>query len=262
MAGTLRRRLLWIGGGVTTLVVVAALAVTFFFRDTATPVTQDEVVATLPGAGGGNPGDDGVYSYETVGFEEVDALGGGRHDFPAETFLTLRSEGCGTAVRWQALKERWDEDLICDDGRIQYVHTFHEWFGVEDLTQYECPEEAHAYPRNGETTWSFVCSTGDTFEEYTYEVIGTEELVIGGQPTVTLHLRIVSTVTGQTVGDSEIHDWVVPGTDLIVKRTVRGDNTTESRIGGVTYHEEFEVILRSLTPVGGSSEQLGDPGDE
>jgi hypothetical protein len=250
MDGTVRRRLLWIGGGLTTLVIVAAAAVLFFFRDTATPVTEEEVAATLAGEGGSAPGDPGLYSYATTGFEEADALGGGRHDYPPETFLTLRTVGCGTAVRWQALKERWDEDLICDDGTLQGIDSYHEWFGVTDLHEYRCEEGAHVYPEDGETSWSFTCSTEVTFETYTYEVVGTEELVIAGEAVPTLHLRIVSEIIGETNGDSEAHEWVLPGTNLVVKKIVRRDNVTDTRIGGVGYHEEFEAVLTSLSPAG------------
>lgn len=246
----MRRRLLWIGGGVVTLVLVAGAAVLFFFRDTATPVTREEVAATLTGAVGAAPGEEGVYAYQTTGFEEVDALGGGRHDYPAETYLTIRAEGCGTVLRWQPLRERWDEDIVCDDGRIERIDSYHEWFGVRDLHQYQCGEDAHGYPREGETTWSFTCATEVTSEEYTYTVVGTEELTIGGEAVVTVHLHGTSIISGETVGDSEFHEWVVPGTELIVKMTMRGDNVTDSRIGAVTYHEEFEVVLTSLTPAG------------
>jgi hypothetical protein len=246
----MRRRLLWIGGGLATLVIVAAAAVTFFFRDTATPVTEEEVAATLAGGGGSAPGDHGLYSYATTGFETADALGGGRHDYPPETFLTLRAEGCGTVVRWQALKERWEEDLICDDGTLRRIDSYHEWFGVSDLHQYRCEAGAHAYPWDGETSWSFTCSTDVTFETYTYDVVGIEELVIDGEAVPTLHLRILSEITGETTGEAEMHEWVLPGTHLVVKRTVRGDNVTDTRIGDVGYHEEYEAVLTSLNPVG------------
>ena len=115
------RTRLWIIGGVLAVVLVGTLVVwQVTLRDTATPLLGSDVVAEIggspsapstqrppgdtsrpsatPQAGTGSvggdafvvgsaPGDPGLYTYATTGFEEIDALGGARHGYPAETLL-------------------------------------------------------------------------------------------------------------------------------------------------------------------------------
>ena len=123
----LSRRLM-IGAAALVLVGLAGFAAwRLAFRDTTTPVSAEEVVqeagerttSTVPttappttatpttgttaapattatpvdGTGfdvGTAPGDPGLYVYATLGFEEIDALGGARHDYPSETFITIQ----------------------------------------------------------------------------------------------------------------------------------------------------------------------------
>ena len=100
-----------------SLVVAAAGVVLFVFRDRADPVQREDVAATLV-TGGGRPGDFGLYLYATTGFETTDALAGSRHEYPAQTYMTIQPGGCGTQVRWQALDQRWDEYDFCPDGSL------------------------------------------------------------------------------------------------------------------------------------------------
>ena len=44
----------------------------------------------------------GIYRYKTTGSEQIDALGGTSHDYPAETTLTVVAGDCGVHVRWDA----------------------------------------------------------------------------------------------------------------------------------------------------------------
>jgi len=53
--------------------------------------------------------EDGVYVYDTKGFEQTNALGGARHDYPAESTITVQHGGCGWTTRWQPLQERWEQ---------------------------------------------------------------------------------------------------------------------------------------------------------
>ena len=54
-----------------------------------------------------------MYVYDTAGFETTDALTGGRHDYPAQTTITVQDAGCGSVQRWQPLDQRWDETETC-----------------------------------------------------------------------------------------------------------------------------------------------------
>ena len=57
---------------------------------------------------------------------------------------------------------------------------------------------------------------------------------------------------GETFGDNIVDAWVLPGTPLIVQRIQNSTTTSQSRIGPVEYHEEYQLRLRSLYPDGGT----------
>lgn len=243
---------LWAGGGTAVFVAVVAIGVLVLFRDSATPVSREEITFGLGSMDAGTEiGDTGLYVYETSGFETASALGGGRHDYPAETFLSIRPGECGTAYRWQALEERWTETHLCDDGRLDYTTAWHKWFGVEDLSDYVCDDSAHVVPVGDETTWGFSCENIDvTTVHWVYEVVGTEMVEVAGEQVETLHLIATETDIGATVGTGTHHRWVLTDPYLVVKEVVAIDNTTESPIGGVDYVERYELVLTSLTPTG------------
>ena len=243
---------LWIGGGTAVFAAVVAIAVLVMFRDSATPVTREEATFGLGSLEAGTgAGDHGLYVYETTGFEHASALGGSTHDYPAETFLSIRSEGCGTTYRWQSLEERWDEITICDDGSIDRFTSYHEWFGVQDLSVYVCDEMARFLPVGDETSWSFSCvNEGVTTQDWVFEIIGLEMVDVGGEEVEALHVVASETVTGETVGGGVHHRWVLTDPLLVVKESVEIANTTDSPVGDVDYTEQYDQRLTSLTPSG------------
>jgi len=248
--GRAKRLALWFGGGAVVFVAVIAVGVLVLFRDSATPVTREEATFGLDSFESGTEvGDVGLYVYETTGFETASALGGGRHDYPAETFLSVRPGECGTVYRWQALEERWTETYLCEEGRLDFTTAWHKWFGVEDLSDYECDDSARLFPIGDETTWAFMCENpGVTTVHWVYEVIGTEMVDVGGEAVETLHLVATETDIGTTVGTGTHHRWVLIDPYLVVKERVEINNTTESPVGGVDYVEQYEIVLTSLTP--------------
>jgi hypothetical protein len=64
----------------------------------------------------------------------------------------------------------------------------------------------------------------------------------------TVHIRVVSETSGKTDGASSVEEWVRPEDGLLIKRTIVDNSTTSSQIGDVAYHEEAEIMLRSLRP--------------
>lgn len=237
---------------VLAAVLSGAAAVLFLvFRDTATPATVDVVTRSVPGLGDGDgsPGSAGIYQYATVGFETADVFAGGQHDYPAETYLTLRPHGCGTEIRWQPLEERFDEIVVCEDGRLATINSLHTWFGVAEVNEFGCDADARTYPQDGQGDWSFNCEkAGDSVQAWQYEVRGSDSIEVGGDTIEALHVVGSYTVTGRTTGTAEIHEWLLPGTHLPLRRTSVMDNVTDTALGPVTYHEEFEITLVSLTP--------------
>jgi hypothetical protein len=241
-----RRALLWAGAIVGVVVVVVGVIV-IAFRDRATPLDAGDVAETTVVPGGSEPGDHGLYVYETSGFETTGALGGARHDYPAETFLTLQPGGCGTVVRWQSLEQRWTEWEICDDLTLAGWDSFHEWFGVANLDEWTCPEPVAVTGEAG-TVWEAACSMEGTTRRARYEALGREMLEIDGEMVETLHVRSTSTTTGETRGEATTDAWLLPGTPLVVQRVVEKSSLSASRIGDVEYREEYRVRLRSLVP--------------
>jgi len=201
--------------------------------------------------GGGAPGDFGLYSYATDGFESTDALNGAIHEYPAETFMTIQPGGCGEIVRWQALRERWGEWDLCDDGAMVSWTSFNEWYGVRNTDTWVCDPPVPYTGEPGET-WRVRCVNtnpdhpADHFAEYL--VVGFETLTIGDETVETLRIRMTATTVGWTESTMVEETWTMPGTNLVVRRTRDYTSFNDTHIGRVEYHEEYDVVLTSLSP--------------
>ncbi len=243
-----------IASGVVVALVIAGVAVLFAFRDVATTLGEEEFGLTVI-TGGGEPGDYGLYVYATTGYESTDALAGARHDYPAETYLTIQPGGCGTLVRWQPLEQRYEEWDYCADGRMAGWDSFYEWFQIDNTDQWECPEPVEVQGEPG-ASWVVDCSkvaseeAGAARETNSYEVVGYEPLVVDGEEVQTLHVRTAVAGSGATTSSGQVDTWYLVGTPLPVRRVVVHDSTTDSRIGAVQYHEQAEIQLTSLRPRG------------
>lgn len=252
MAGKNRKRGLIIGAAVLLVVVIALVLYFVVFRDTATPVQSEEVGATLI-TGAGQPGDYGLYRYTTTGYQTTDALAGGRHDYPAETYMTIQPGGCGTLVRWQALRERWEEWDFCSDAGLATRRSYHEWFQIGNLDVWTCSPPVPTRSDPGEVaTGTCLRPAGAKAEaaedSLRYETIGYETLPVGGEQVETLHVRAISTGRGGTVMTRIIDIWTLPGTHLIVRQTVESTSVTQSFLGTVNAYEEYQLNLVSLLP--------------
>ena len=248
-----RARTIWmIGGGLGLAAVVAGGAVLFAFRDVATPVGEEDIGITVV-TGGGAPGDYGLYTYATTGFESTDALAGGRHDYPANTYLTIQPGGCGELVRWQGLEQRYEEWDFCPDGSLSGFSSFHEWFKVANTDVWECAGAPAPQTEPG-AAWTVECTraggeeTGVAADTLAYEVVGFETVTVGGEAVETLHVRVRGLERGATRGSSLSDMWLLPGTNLPVRWVEQRDSVSDSRIGEVGYSEQFEATLVSLRP--------------
>ncbi len=234
--------LLAIAAIATVVIIVATVAWRLSLRDTTTPVA-----VTAPGPG--------VYVYTTTGHEEIDALGGARHDYPAETVIQIGAEGCGLALTWQPLEERFDRYELCNEaGELvqAQVSSFHRWFGRDDLQEYACAGEAWLVPPDpGITRWSYECATDDRTEAFESEVVGSETLTVAGTALETLHVRTVSTLTGATEGESLVETWWSTEGAIPVRVVAERSSRTGSLIGDVSYTESYELDLTSVDPVDG-----------
>ena len=278
----MRLRLVAVSVGVVVAAVTVWIVWSVGWRDTATPITPSQAAANavattgvedndVPGTAsdgadivttappvtfvaGNDPGGPGLYTYATVGFEEVDALGGARHDYPEQTFMTVQEGGCGLVVRWTALEERWDEQELCpvDSGMaVARYHSYHEWFGRSDLQEFACgPAIAAAVPA-GVGTWSYECSNADRTERFEVEGIGNDTLDVSGAEVPVFHVRVTSTLTGQSEGQAQVETWYLEGSTLVVRRIVTRSSVSDSLIGSVAYNEACEINLTSAAPASG-----------
>jgi hypothetical protein len=228
----------------TTAAIPATTAET-----TSSPETTVEVPPTAPSLV-----EPGIYRYTTTGSEDVDALGGATHDYPAETTLTVVASGCGVHLRWDALRERRDEWALCATGDgielqpdgVQY----HEFFGQPDEEAVACaspvlvvpvtatpPPAVHQSCTLANDPWS---PSWEVLERATRSIDGTD---IGVQ-----HVRM-------TIDDDDeywehtVVDWYLADSGLPVEVRSTKESRSPSPIGGVIYHEHYDLELISIVPL-------------
>lgn len=195
----------------------------------------------------------GVYTYDTTGFERLDALGGARHDYPSETTITVRHTDCGVIERWQPLTDRYDERSLCSVGDTQLLDWYESsraFFGQHDTRRLRCDPGSVAFARSAPAgqVYRYRCTDPETDGRVEVTIVGDEDLTIGGVAVRARHLRSVSEVQGDSKARSTIDLWAHPDTGLVLRRTSTLDGTSPGPSGDVSYHEESTLLLRSLTP--------------
>jgi hypothetical protein len=250
--------------GVVAVVTAAAVAVGGFLylrsRDQATPLSTDAAVQRFRGDGASPSSPtatrsmpaEGVYVYATSGGEQVDALGGLRHDYPPETTVTIRYHGCGVLFRWDALVERWDERVTCPAEAGSQVQTFssrHEFFGRADQRDlaFEPGNVACPAPLPG-TTWTFRGSGSDTNVDGKGEVVGLPTVRVDDRPIETIRVRVTVRSEGNARGTSQRDSWLRMSDCLLVRESARTDSLADSPLGSVRYTEDYELRLQTPTP--------------
>lgn len=210
----------------------------------------DTVGARNEGSRGPVPG---VYLYATAGFEEVDALLGSRHDYPAETTITVSHGGCGVRLRWDPLDARSTTWNLCPaDGAwtIEGYDEVHRFLGGTERTHYRCDTGSLWRPAADAagTALGRRCTTGDTTETASGEVVGRERRTVGGESVETVHVSLELLLEGRTRGTGLLEAWLLPSTGLVVRLVLENDNRSASAIGDVRYRERATLDLLSLEP--------------
>ena len=215
---------------------------------TTTPVASAAPVTTSPLT----VPEPGVYVYATTGFDSVDALTGARHEYPAHTTVTISSEGCGVRVRWNAVRERWEEWQWCPvDGGIETVAygSFHEFFDTSATTAYQCDGDPLPMMAATGTTWQMACKQGETDTSvFAGHVVGTERIDVGATAVMALHVRYAVTVSGGSTGTRVIDRWLRPGDGLVVREDSSTDTVQSTVLGEVHYEERYTMVLTSVIP--------------
>ena len=233
------------------------------FREDATPDADDPASTSVPPAEPEPTVDSndlartapeaGVYVYDTTGHEEIDALNGARHDYPATTTITVRSGDCGVIHRWDALEERFEEWETCwtDEGlSMPWYTAFHRFFGNDDRQDFVCEVEPLLIatdPTPG-TSRTGVCRSADLVENVTITFAGPEMVMVAGTAVDTARLELSIEIDGNSTGAFESTMWLARDTGLVIRWSESGGSTTGSLIGDVHYDEDFSLSLTSLLP--------------
>jgi hypothetical protein len=253
-------RAVGVAAGVVAALVVAAVATWYFVvRDATEPVGVDEAVTSfrtdtesVPGPGAGEsliP--EGVYVYETDGFEQTDALLGEKHDYPARTTITVTAAGCGSSLLWRPVTGRSTRLVVCatrDGWELRTQDERHTFYGQTETTTYRC-EDTLVRPGDESTReWDVSCTTGSTDETGTGTLVGRETIRVGGEAVEAEHVRRGTTLTGETRGSTTHDIWFDPATGVPVKLVLVSHTANDSPIGEVHYDEDVTLVLTSLEP--------------
>lgn len=198
----------------------------------------------------GRPLEEGVYVYSTTGGEEIDALGGTRHDYPVETTLTVQAGGCGLIVRWQPLRERFEEMELClgDQGpEISGYTSFHQFFGNDERRDFSC-EPAIAFAATADAESTSTCAADGLTESVTKRGLGTRTFTAGTDRVEAIGVALSATISGESWGTTEAEMWVTPG-GLIVSWSETVETDAQSFVGDVHYSEQFSLELTAADPV-------------
>ena len=219
------------------------------------PAATSPVESTLPTIAVATP-EAGVYRYATEGTESVDLLGGATHTYPAETLLTVVDRGCGALLRWDVLKERFDEWNICatPDG-ITWQPTdmawYHEFFGNGRRELTECDRAALVVPADfmPRAPQALDCTCDGRPWPAVWEVIGSETRVVDGVEVPVMHVRLSINREGELY-ERAVSDWWFAPSGLPVAMTSTKESRADSGvIGAVTYTETYSAELVSLSPL-------------
>lgn len=241
-------------GAIVTAAVVGAAAWWFVLRDPTEPVDVEEVVTsfrTETEPGSSSPIPEGVYVYETDGFERTDALTGKTHKYPKRSTLTVTAADCGARLLWQVLDGRSTEWVYCvtnDGWEVASQDERHTFFGTTERTTYGCENTLVLPAEGGPTRWGVSCTTGDADETGVGVAIGAARFDVGGTKVVAEHVRRTTSFSGEIRGFAEHDIWFDSKSGVPVKMRMVSRTTNDSPVGDVTYDEDVTVVLTALEP--------------
>lgn len=204
---------------------------------------------------GWTPPREGVYVYASSGFESVN-VPGGRREMPPEAALTVRHRAGGISTELRPYEEHVDVFEISYDGaaiRSDSWYIERTFAGQRSSQKWECLSSEPMHLRGAPVgrvgrqvcTWEARARTEGTYTLRGYEVI---TLGDGTRIVDAAHVVIENTTSGESVGRAVIHLWLHPDTGLVLRDIRDITSETPSPVGRVTYTEQTEFVLRSLTP--------------
>lgn len=263
-----RSRWLWLAVPAGIVLVGGAIAVALLY-DPAEPVSVDDAVTRYRDGGTtdpdgapatGDPPPPGLYVYATTGSEGVDVLGGSTHPYPAESTITVTAADDDCLIfRWAPLEQRWNEEVLCpdDDGGWSLVGTtlHHSFFNQGETRTNTCdgPGFVPVPDADGDLTWTCESEgsgrSGETVAAGTGRIVGTDTVTVAGVDRPALHVRYEDEVTGETSGTGTLDRWYAfDRFPLLLREVSSATSASETVIGRVNYHEDYELVLASWEP--------------
>lgn len=268
-----RRRALLALGVVAVLLVAGGIAVAVVLDHQPGPASLDDAVADF--AGGGDHGDgatgartpppEGVYVYEGSGSESLSILPGSHDQGPRlPGTVTHHDGGCWT-FRIEYHQDHWQEWRYCpggEDGQDLVERggrTYQAWdlgvTAIGNTSTFHCPDSvvirADAEPGD---RWHQECDgTSDTVDGTTVSAgltrfVGEETVTIGGEDVPALHYHQVREMADAQSGRQVEDFWFRASDGLPLRNTRSASIDSDSPVGAITYAEDGEWRLTSLTP--------------
>ena len=207
-----------------------------------------------------------------AGVYQSDASGKASISFPptsqnygtfAPVTVTHQGDNCWTTtVDFNtAFQQRWN---YCIDNGVLTEHSNHtttSWdlgaTSITNLSEFNCspPGEIIKTGESRDEVSTYVCTgtsdsiSGTTTSDVTFESLGAESLYINSVATPTFHYRERDILTGPQNGTTTIDYWYSLQDMLLVRMERHINLRTDSPVGEVTYKEDGEWQLSSLTPV-------------
>lgn len=253
VGGTVVVSRLWLND--TARIVGADEAVERFREQTTVPSTAAPAASSTAPVAMAAPPAPGVYRYATTGQESIDSLGGTSHDYPAETTLTVTSDGCGVLVRWDLLKERYEEFRLCgtEEGiELQPVGAaYHEFFGVGQRQEIVCDRDVLLVPDDGapRDVVPLACRIDDQLWLPEWEVLEHTTLPVAGATVDVTHVRMTIADDDEYWEHTVVEWWLDPHGLPVRMTTTKESKSPSDLVGDVTYVEVYTADLLSLEPL-------------
>ena len=244
-----------VGVAVAGVLLVGVAAIVL--HDRTKPYTSEQAVADFrsqhPTASTSAAADQvrpGVYTYATTGHEQVNVLGGSRHEYPTETTITYRRTACGGEGRWQPLQDRYSTNEVCATdagGELRRAFQRHTFFGQADEQDLVCPPGLvllPLQPHAGQVSTA-TCRGKDSTVTLRIEVLGLTQLEVGGRRTDVVHLVVTGDLAGAARGRTRTEEWLTPG-GLTVRTVSSVASDRQTPVGTAHYTEQYSQDLRSL----------------
>jgi hypothetical protein len=197
----------------------------------------------------------GIYRYATTGSEQIDALGGTSHDYPAETTITVIDSGCGVSLRWDALRERREEWALCatpDGIELQPDgDQYHEFYSQPDDEAVACEQPVVIVPTDvasNDGPQMPTCTLGSDPWRPTWTVLERTTRSVDGTDIGVQHVRM-TVEDGDEYYEHTVVDWYLTDSGLPAEITSTKESRTPSPVGGVVYREQYDLKLESTTPL-------------